>query len=284
MNVGHGLRSLWSATLVACLGTGCSEQKTPEAARIEDSRGETSAPLLGTPSQVKDLNPGSQPDNFLHPAGFFIELGNTVLFAATDKVHGRELWRTDGTAAGTSLVLDLFPGPTGSDPSNAVVMNGRVYFLAGATGNGVYQDGLWSTDGTTQGTRLVKPLHADGTFLTQRNGALFLGTTDPARTSAGFALWRSDGTPDGTVLLHSEQVETGVVGGHSAAWVGDTLVFTSAGATQGLSLWKTDGTTEGTVLLSDPVPGFDFNFVGGLIECGGKALYTAQLGENVHAL
>ena len=31
-----------------------------------------------------------------------------------DAVHGQELWKTDGTAAGTALVSDLFPGAQGS--------------------------------------------------------------------------------------------------------------------------------------------------------------------------
>src|SRR5512143_1861870 len=37
-----------------------------------------------------------------------------LLFFATDDAHGRELWRSDGTADGTQLVRDIRPGPLGS--------------------------------------------------------------------------------------------------------------------------------------------------------------------------
>jgi ELWxxDGT repeat protein len=37
-------------------------------------------------------------------------MGDVLFFAADDGVNGRELWRSDGTAAGTGLVADLVPG------------------------------------------------------------------------------------------------------------------------------------------------------------------------------
>src|SRR5687768_2807459 len=60
----------------------------------------------GTPTLVKDItNIGgeSQPLNFC-------EVRSITYFAATDLAHGRELWKTDGTAAGTVLVKDINPG------------------------------------------------------------------------------------------------------------------------------------------------------------------------------
>jgi len=38
--------------------------------------------------------------------------GGQLVFVATDGVHGRELWTSDGTDAGTQMVVDLYPGPT----------------------------------------------------------------------------------------------------------------------------------------------------------------------------
>ena len=43
-------------------------------------------------------------------------VGSTVFFTATDATHGTELWKTDGTAAGTALVKDVYPGSIGSYP------------------------------------------------------------------------------------------------------------------------------------------------------------------------
>ena len=64
-------------------------------------------------SMVKDINPrggfGSIP---------LIGVDGILYFSATDGEHGMELWRTDGTDAGTWMVKDVFPGSHGSRPAN----------------------------------------------------------------------------------------------------------------------------------------------------------------------
>ncbi|MBZ4417770.1 ELWxxDGT repeat protein [Myxococcus sp. RHSTA-1-4] len=284
MNVGHGLRALLGGFLAvwACLGMSCTEEKAAAAASV-DTTGEHAAPLVGTPFQVKDIRTGVLPDNFFDPPTTFIELGDTVLFGATDKVHGKELWRTDGTAAGTSLVLDLVPGPAGSEPSHAVRMNGRVYFSAALTTYGWH--GLWSTDGTAEGTVLVKALHTNVTFIEARDGVLYIGTGNTlGRYGTGFALWRSDGTTDGTVLLRTEPSAVGFSGILYRAWLGGSLLFAGQTADFGVALWKTDGTPEGTVLVKDHHPGYDDLAIIGLTPCGGQVFFWAESNFGVYSL
>src|SRR5262245_17615654 len=69
---------------------------------------------------VKDINPGPASSTpFL-----FANVNGVLFFAANDGVHGRELWKSDGTAAGTVLVKDIDPGPVSSLPFNLINVNG----------------------------------------------------------------------------------------------------------------------------------------------------------------
>lgn len=66
----------------------------------------TAAPVgaANQPSLVKDINPhgSSNPSELTR-------VGSTLFFAANDGVHGYELWKSDGTAAGTKMVKNIRP-------------------------------------------------------------------------------------------------------------------------------------------------------------------------------
>ena len=81
------------------------------------------------PYRVEDINPdsfpaGSSPESFE-------TLGDVGLFVAGDGEHGLELWRSDGTAAGTYLLADACPGRCHSGVLFVAVTATRAYFLAG---------------------------------------------------------------------------------------------------------------------------------------------------------
>src|SRR5262245_39177604 len=84
---------------------------------------------LSAQSVVKDINtvaptvPSSSPANML-------TVGTTTYFAANDGFNGSELWKTDGTTAGTVMVKDINPGSASSSPTNLTLFNGLVYFAA----------------------------------------------------------------------------------------------------------------------------------------------------------
>jgi ELWxxDGT repeat protein len=102
-----------------------------------------------TTALVADLCPGScsafpEPD-----AVFLVAAGGRVFFQAEDPVAGRELFVSDGTAAGTRRVLELCPGACGS-PAGLSPAGGEVYFYGQDPTHGVE---LWASDGTPGGTR-----------------------------------------------------------------------------------------------------------------------------------
>lgn len=78
-----------------------------------------------------------------------------LYFAADDGAHGVELWRTDGTAAGTVLVRDIGRGPISGNPRELVVAQGKLYFTADDTFTG---SELWVSDGSAGGTRMVQDI------------------------------------------------------------------------------------------------------------------------------
>src|SRR5206468_441715 len=75
-------------------------------------------------------------------------LGNKVVFPADDGEHGVELWVTDGTTGGTTLLSDLSPGLNSSTPTDLLVVGAKLFFKAD---DGVHGRELWVTDGTPAG-------------------------------------------------------------------------------------------------------------------------------------
>src|SRR3954462_10165375 len=82
--------------------------------------------LLSTATLLRDINPAGDAEASAAP----LVVGGTAYLAANDGVHGRELWKTDGTEAGTVLVKDVQPGPESSNVYTIVAAGGIVYFIA----------------------------------------------------------------------------------------------------------------------------------------------------------
>ena len=185
-----------------------------------------------------------------------------IYFSFTDIANGTELWKSDGTAAGTSILKDIYPGPANSTPSRMFNLDGVVYFAAN---NGIAGEELWKTDGTATGTVLVKDIFPGNNNTDSRlghfvkyKGQLFFTANNG---SVGNELWKTDGTEAGTILVKDifTGTSSGLVGGESRfhnyfTVMGDELFFTAIASTaQGTELWKTDGTEVGTVLVKDIV-------------------------------
>lgn len=182
-----------------------------------------------------------------------------LLFSAEDGMQGRELWRSDGTAAGTVLVKDIAPGPASSMEETSgrnltAVLGSTLFFIADDLTSGAE---LWASDGTEAGTRRVRDIRpgirgAELEGLTVAGGRLFFSADDGTH---GRELWVSDGTEAGTVLVEDIVPGAGSSLPRELAAIDNRLLFSAFDEAAGVEPWVSDGTADGTRRLDDIAPG-----------------------------
>ncbi|NUN12268.1 MAG: hypothetical protein HUU55_01385 [Myxococcales bacterium] len=155
------------------------------------------------------------------PKGFVYH-GGKIYFSAESQT-GRELWKTNGTQAGTTLVKDIFPGSSSSNPG-----------------------GKLTAQSAPKPCRNYDSPSEDSEFLSF-GGKLYFAATDPAR---GTELFVTDGTSSGTVLL--KDIFPGSPGSDPRSFVaaGDFVYFVADTPKLGSALFRTDGTAAGTIQMS----------------------------------
>src|SRR2546430_3233928 len=102
-----------------------------------------------------DTNPNPNAGTPTTSNAFVFDYNGSLYFNADDGTHGVELYKSNGTLAGTSMLKDI--NPTGSSlPASFFVFNGIFYFTANDGTHGVE---LWKTDGTSDGTPMVADIN-----------------------------------------------------------------------------------------------------------------------------
>ncbi len=186
----------------------------------------------------------------------FTEMDGSLYFTASNSLNGKELWKSDGTEAGTMMVKDIFTGYNSSNIESMINANGTLFFAAYTEDTGKE---LWKSDGTEAGTVLVKDINPGSNSsniqrLTHVNGTLYFVAQD---SNYDTELWKSDGTEAGTVRVKDINPTGNSVDGYYNTImevVNNTLFFTAHDGNYNYNLWKTDGTEVGTVLVKEINP------------------------------
>jgi ELWxxDGT repeat protein len=201
-----------------------------------------------------DINPGRGSSSPEH----LTRVGDEVFFIAGDGRHGGELWRTDGTAAGTRRLTNLTAAPTFIEGTREYVhspaltgVGGLLYFLAGAdrTDGRPDPDEIWRSDGTRDGTFLVKdidraPFETSPLRFADVGGRAVFNARHSER---GEELWVSRGTRTTTRVL--TDVPSGMDPSNVCGTLDGVGYFGAEGYTE--TLYRTDGTPAGTRAVVD---------------------------------
>jgi ELWxxDGT repeat protein len=234
--------------------------------------------LAQTPYFVRDFIAGADPHRDGFHSGDLVACGDYLYFCGESKATGKELWRTDGTEAGTQLVVEAAPGENQGVNPRYYACDGSTLYFAGSR--------LWKSDGTALGTVMVKDLSPGLTAYSPQgltaasNGKVYFQGDDGI---LGTEPWVSDGTPEGTVMLRD------ILGGAKGSRGGGDGFFEFNGwlyfaandseYEENRELWRTNlttGVTELFVDLNGSGSGSPFDFTA----VGSKFFFAANDGTN----
>ncbi|WP_296385964.1 ELWxxDGT repeat protein [Winogradskyella sp.] len=198
-------------------------------------------------------------------------------FSANDGVsHGREIWKTDGTAAGTVFYLDVIPGIGFSNPDQLNVVSSNLTFVANHDTVGRE---LFKTNGSGN-LGLIRNIHPTGDSnplnVTSIDNTLYFNANNG---SVGIELWKSNGnTSLGTTLVKDINV-TGDSNPSKFIKVGTDIFFVADDGVNGVELWKTDGSPVGTNMVKNinPTGSSSPDY---FTEYNGKLYFTANDGTS----
>ncbi|MCA8952688.1 MAG: hypothetical protein KDE27_24470 [Planctomycetes bacterium] len=204
----------------------------------DDGAGLTLCRSDGTTAGTRPVIPFGRPRPTV--SGELVAVGTKVYFPAAMNATGNELWVSDGTVAGTHIVVDIDPGFRSSFPKNLVAAEDRLYFVADRhiTGRALF---VLEDDEVREIAGGPPPFRVDGVLGAIGRGAVLRANDD----TTGREPWFTDGTTAGTVRLADVVAGTGGSEPDRFCWLGDIGLFWAD-----FQIFATDGTPAGTQAIT----------------------------------
>ncbi|CAD5939226.1 ELWxxDGT repeat protein [Planktothrix agardhii] len=193
---------------------------------------------------------------------FWGEVNNTFYFSVSvspsenNNKTTYELWKSDGTNAGTTLVQDL----GNYSPDYLTTVNNTLYFLVNKYDSLTKTDNnqLWKIDGNNGNISLIKDvgdLSIEDWETIDNNLYFQISKYDYNTNNISTAqLWKTDGTDVGTTLV-KDFPNSSFMGGDELGVINNILYFQLTDSTYGKELWMSNGTETGTMMVADINPG-----------------------------
>ena len=219
-------------------------------------------------ARVKDIRPGSASSDPVE----LVNVGGTLYFRA--KGPSSQLWKSDGTEAGTTAVTNIGSASLGLYLSQATNANGTLFFVASLRHPQRTGTSLWKSDGTQAGTLpIAGTYHSDPTEFTAVGSTKFFAANDGV---SGIELWKTDGTLAGTVRVKDIRPGAADSQPRELTNVNGVLYFSANDGTTGAELWRSDGTEAGTYRVKDLFTGPTSGFVANLTNVDGVLYFSGD--------
>ena len=192
-----------------------------------------------------DSNPGSG----AHSPEELTNMNSVLYYVGFDPAHGTEVWRSDGTAAGTWRLTDINPGAASADPGWLANVNGTLFFPSFEPTHG-YE--LYKSNGTVAGTALVRDINPGADSSTPAghtvvNNTLYFVANEP---TYGWELWQTDGTSGGTIIAGDVWTGSNSSTPRNLVSYNGMVLFTAEGPQIGRELWKTGEATAPQITIN----------------------------------
>lgn len=207
-----------------------------------------------------------------------VALGDTFYFAGgTAGSFEIDVWQTNCTTDSTTMLKRI--NPDGGSYPGSFTLNGDTFWFFATDETGLR--GLWQSDGTSDGTQLIRELgdpSLTGIATTANlQGVLYFIMRNG--TLNRHELWTSDSTPEGTTMVFDLGTLADGAASPEFAVVGSQLLFPFDDGINGRQLWSSDGTAEGTQMLTTSSQ-LQHGIAGQLVVVNNIALFSA--GDDAH--